>query len=265
MNSPQRKVRLRQFDPLLKFLIWYSIALYLVEIKFGAENSLAGHPFFLWSERVVGCLMTIEYLVRFCRRPIRYPKSVLGLIDLIGILPFWIGFYVPWTWLGVIRGMRILRLLKYFRYSRSMQLVALVFYRVKYQIQSLAFAMFVVILFGTVMLYECEKAIPGSKFSNLYDSFVKVALTTMNCAAIDPQTNAGKAVSMFVFLPAMAVFAGLIGVLSNGFGDVLNEFSNPSTDPYELFEEAKDKNKKVHEIDKDYRSVHRDHEGDYLL
>ena len=136
-----------------------------------------------------------------------------------------------------------------------MQLVALVFYRVKTQIRSLAFTMLVVVLFGTVLLYECEKNAPGTRFDSLYDSFVKVALTTMNCAAVDPVTAAGKAAAMLVFLPAMAVFAGLIGVLSAGFEGVLSEFVNPTKDPYELFEEARRNNQAIKQIDRNYRSV----------
>lgn len=263
-----RRIRLRRLDPFLKTLIWYSIALYLIELNGGSINSRAGHPFFLWSERVVASLMTLEYLFRWQRTGRKYPASALGIIDLISILPFWVGFFVPWGWLGIIRAMRILRLLKYFRYSRSMQLVALVFYRVKTQIRSLAFTMLVVVLFGTVLLFECEKNAPGTRFDSLYDSFVKVALTTMNCAAVDPVTAAGKAAAMLVFLPAMAVFAGLIGVLSAGFEGVLSEFVNPTKDPYELFEEARRNNQAIKQIDRNYRSVSYDnpsHDGDYLF
>ena len=244
---------LKRFDPLFKLLIWTSVALYFIEMHTGSANSRAGYPAFLWAERLIASVFTIEYLIRVSRLGPRYLKSPLGLIDLVAILPFWIGFFVPARWLGVIRALRILRLLKYFRYSRSMQLVALVFYRAKYQLRSLAFAMVVVILFGTVTLYECEKGAPGSRFDNLYDSFVKVSLTTMNCAAIDPQTTSGKAAAMMVFLPAMAIFAGLIGVLSSAFGSVLDEFSDPRSDPLELFRDARARNARIGQLEEEYR------------
>ena len=258
LDSPPRQTTghvqfLKRFDPLFKLLIWASVVLYLIELQTGSPNSRAGHPAFLWVERAIALVFTLEYVVRLLALGPRYIKSPLGVIDLVAILPFWVGFFVPARRLGVVRALRILRLLKYFRYSRSMQLVALAFYRAKYQIRSLAFAMLVVVLFGTVTLYECEKTVPGGRFGNLYDSFVKVALTTMNCAAIDPQTTAGKAAAMMVFLPAMAIFAGLIGVLSSAFGSVLDEFANPNSDPLALFRQARSENKRIGRLEEQYR------------
>jgi voltage-gated potassium channel len=244
---------LRRFDPLFKLLIWLSVLLYLIELQTGSPNSRAGHPAFLWIERCIACVFTAEYLVRVMNLGPRYLKSPLGIIDFVAIFPFWVGFFVPVRWLGVVRALRTLRLLKYFRYSRSMQLVALAFYRAKYQLRSLAFAMLVVILFGTVTLYECEKDVPGGRFGSLYDSFVKVALTTMNCAAVDPQTKAGKAAALIVFLPAMAIFAGLIGVLSSAFASVLDEFADPTSDPLVLFHQAKRSNRRIGELEEKYR------------
>ena len=248
---------LKRFDPLFKLLIWLSVALYLIELQTGSPNSRAGHPLFLWTERAIALIFTVEYLVRFSLLGRRYARSPLGLIDLVAVLPFWVGFFVPARWLGIIRALRVLRLLKYFRYSRSMQLVALAFYRgaTGFNCGSLAFAMLIVILLGTMTLHECEKDVPGSRFDSVYDAFVKVTLTTMNCAAVDPQTNAGKAAAMLVFLPAMAIFAGLIGVLSTAFSSVLDEFTDPTSDPMTLFQQAKQENRKIEELEEKYRKV----------
>jgi voltage-gated potassium channel len=244
---------LKSLDPLLKLLIWLSIGLYLIELQTGSANSREGNPAFLWIERGIATVLTAEYLLRLVIYGASYPRSPLGIIDLLSILPFWVGFFVPEAWLGVIRAMRVLRLLKYFRYSRSMQLVALAFYRAKTQLRSLGFAMLIVILLGTVTLHECEKNQGSPSFNSLYDSFVKVALTTMNCAAVDPQTKAGKAAALMVFLPAMAIFAGLIGVLSTAFSSVLDEFADPHSDPMALFRQAKQENRKIKELEEKYR------------
>jgi voltage-gated potassium channel len=244
---------MKRFDGLIKLLIWVSILLYLFELHTGSINSRAGNPAFLWAERVIAAILTLEYITRLCLLGLCYTRSALGIVDLVSIAPFWIGFFVPVRWLGVVRSLRILRLLKYFRYSRSMQLVVLAFYRAKYQLRSLGFAMLMVILFGAVTLFECEKDVPNGSFTTLYDAFVKVALTTMNCAAIDPKTDAGKAAAMMVFLPAMAIFAGLIGVLSNAFASVLEEFADPKSDPMTLFREAHQENQQIKQLEEEYR------------
>ena len=76
-QTTARRLRLRRFDPFWKTLIWYSIALYLIDDG-GSINSRAGHPFFLWSERVVASLMTLEYLFRWQRTGRKYPASALA-------------------------------------------------------------------------------------------------------------------------------------------------------------------------------------------
>ncbi len=52
-----------------------------------------------------------------------YLKSRAGFIDFIEFWPFWIGFFVPAGWLGLIRSMRVLRLLEIYRYSKAMRVV----------------------------------------------------------------------------------------------------------------------------------------------
>src|SRR5437868_7046086 len=106
---------LKRFDPLLKLLIWLSVALYLIELQTGSVNSRQGHPLSLWTERVIASVLTLEYIVRLMLLGLRYARSPLGLIDLAAVLPFWVGFFVPARWLGVVRALRVLRLLKYFR------------------------------------------------------------------------------------------------------------------------------------------------------
>lgn len=65
--------------------------------------------------------------------------------------------------------------------------------------------------------------------------------------------QAGKAAAMLVFLPAMAIFAGLIGVLSTAFASVLDEFADPTSDPLVLFREVKRENRRIGELEEQYR------------
>ena len=63
-------------------------------------------------------LFTFEYILRLIavRRPVRYALSFYGLVDLIAILPTYLGLLVPGTQFFLT--IRILRLLRIFRILR---------------------------------------------------------------------------------------------------------------------------------------------------
>jgi voltage-gated potassium channel len=248
-------IKLRKFDPFIKCLIWYSIVLYVVEVHFGSDNSRQGNPFFLWSERVVATLLTIEYLIRLQRnRGGKYIISALGLIDLIAIVPFWFGFVLP-SHLRLVRTLRVLRLLKYFRYSRSLQFIVLGFYRVTGQLRSLGFAMVIIMIFSTSVIYELERKAQPDKFDNLFDAawFTAITVTTVGYGDISPITPAGKITALVTLFPALGVFGAMVGVLSSSFSKVLDEEADPNLDPLVLFQEAKASRAKVRQLSRDYR------------
>ena len=125
---------LKAADPWLKFLIFAGTVLYLVEISTGASATENAHSLFWWVQSLIAVCFTVEYVLRWIddaqdQHGWHYPHSAMGIIDLISIAPFWIGFFLPVEWLHLVRTFKVFRLLKFFRYSRSLQLVALGFYR----------------------------------------------------------------------------------------------------------------------------------------
>ena len=235
---------------ILKFVILYSIVSYLVEVSTGSVNSHQSHWFFLFSERVVAGIFTLEYLTRLLARAdnkhalVKYIKSPLGMIDLLAILPFWAGFYVPLEWLGIVRTLRILRLLKFFRYDRPLQFVALAFYRSYFQLKPLFFPAIVVILFSTVAMYEVEKIAQPEAFGNIFDSFwfTAVTITTVGYGDMSPVTILGRVIAMITFISALALFAGIVGVLGSALTKIIEEQQDPNNNPLFLLEQVKAQN-----------------------
>lgn len=255
-----------KFDFFLKALVWVSVIAYMIELTTGSQHSLQGNPAFLWLERVVASIFTVEYFWRWIdsmrkRRLIHlslrdqrasildYPTSALGVIDLIAILPFWVGFFVPLAWLGLVRSLRILRLLKYFRYSRSLQLVALAWYRAWWQFKALGFAMFIFGLFSMAAMYQAERNAQPEAFDGIFNAlwFTVVTVTTVGYGDMSPVTTVGKVLAMLTFLPSLAVFAGVIGIFSNVFSTVLDEELDPNVDPIAKFGEAREARRKSRE------------------
>ena len=238
--SLKNEYTMKIINSILKLLIWLSVGLFLIELGTGSNNSYQGHYLFLWIERVIALIFTAEYILRWYKDK-RYPLTVFGLIDLLAIFPFWVGFFVPLNWLGLVRSLRILRLFKFFRYSRGLQLVALGFYRAFKQIKYLCFPVLIAILFSTVAMYEAEHASQPEAFNNLFNTFwfTMVTATTVGYGDMSPVTVIGRIIAMATFVSVLSLFAGFIGVIGSALSKVLDEEVDPSVDPILMFKKEK--------------------------
>lgn len=239
---------LKAADPWLKFLVLGGTVSYLIAIASGADDNRAAHPWIAWGEAFVALCFTAEYVLRWIDDAQdavgwHYPHSALGIVDLISILPFWVGLFVPEEWAPLLRTLKIFRLLKFFRYSRSLQLVALGFFRAGPALRPLGFAMLVIGLFCTVAVYETEHPAQPDKFGNLFDAayFTMVTVATVGYGDISPITVPGRIIVMFTFVTALALFAGILGVLGSSFFKVMEEEIDPNIDPIEEFRKERER------------------------
>jgi len=250
MSATRRVVEktLRRMDPWLKFLVIAGTVAYIIELMTGSRDAYESHWTFLWAERFIAIIFTVEYFLRWVddatdHRKWHYPHSPMGLIDLISILPFWVGFFVPVSWLHFVRTFRIFRLLKFFRYSRSLQLVALGFYRAWPHLKSLGFGMFVAALFCTVAIYEAEHEAQPDKFTNIFDSayFTMVTVATVGYGDLSPVTTLGRAITVVTFFVGLSIFAGMMGVIGTSFVKVLEEEADPNVDPIDVYRKERER------------------------
>lgn len=239
---------LKAADPWLKFLVLTGIVVYLIEISTGVNDDRTAHPLFRWVEWTIAICFTMEYALRWIddaqdHYGWHYPHSALGVIDLISILPFWCGFFVPADWIQFVRTFKIFRLLKFFRYSRSLQLVALGFYRAVPALRPLGFSMGIIGLFCTVSIFEVEHSAQPEKFANLFDAayFTMVTVATVGYGDISPVTPLGRLIVMFTFVTGLALFAGILGVLGSSFFKVMEEEIDPNIDPIAEFRKERER------------------------
>ena len=166
-------------------------------------------------------LFTVEYLLRiFCiQRPVKYITSFYGLIDLLSIVPSYIGLFIPGShYLQVIRILRVLRIfrvLKLVQYiNQSNQLLnALSASRPKIAIFLFTISTLLVI-FGSIM-YLIEG--PENGFTNIPVSiyWAVVTLTTVGFGDITPKTDLGRAISAVVMVTGYAIIAVPTGIITN--------------------------------------------------
>jgi voltage-gated potassium channel len=207
-------------ERLILTLVFVRLGLYVVETDFyRTSDSFKSPPFFLWAERVIACIFTIEYFVRWknSSNPRLWPRRPTAIIDLLSILPFWIGFFVPVSWLGGIRAMRVISVLKFYRYSPKAQQLIEEIWKGKGMIgQIFVFNMGLITLFGA-LVYEMEKYAQPDKFARVFDGFwySVVTASTTGYGDLFPVTLGGRILAICFIFTEVAFMSIYIGIFSS--------------------------------------------------
>ncbi len=154
---------------------------------------------------------------------VRYPVSVMAIIDLLSILPILIdmsGAFRAFRVFRLIRALRVIRVLKIFRYSTNMDILASVF---RAQRRPLILVMLLAvgyILFSAMVIFQVEPATFGSYFEAVY--WATISLATVGYGDIYATSFAGKLVSMISVLVGIAVIALPAGIITAGYMEEMN-------------------------------------------
>lgn len=249
---------IRWVDKLAKPLVIVSVVMYLTEGELSLindwDNNYESPSYFLWSERVIAVLFTVEIVVRWWRSNpwfygapnTSYPFNVWGGIDLLCVVPFWIGFFVPVTMLGIIRTFRIMRLLKFFRYSRNLQLTALKFYRAYHNLKGIVFSVGIVWLFFAVVCLNLEYPHQPEQFGSLLDSawFTIVTVTTVGYGDVSPTGIWGKVFVSLMLVPIISTMGMAFSAFANACDSVQGLEDDPDIDPIDEWRKERERMRK---------------------
>lgn len=185
-------------------------------------------------EIVASLVFTIEYGLRLwvCtvdRRyshplwgRLRYGLTPLSLIDLVSILPFFTMLLFPeLSFINLIRLLRLLRLLKMSRYSHSVRTMGAVLYAKKEELIATAFAVFILLIFASSVMYFVEYEAHPKAFGSILDSmwWGVVTLTTVGYGDIYPITPLGKFLGAILAFLGIGIFALPAGIIASGFSE----------------------------------------------
>jgi len=169
-------------------------------------------------------LFGVEYALRlWCApRPWRYARSFFGVVDLLSVLPFYVGLLIPGTrFLNVVKVLRMLRIFRVLKMAQyvgeaDLLLEALVAGRRKIGIFVVTVLTVVTILGSLMYVIEGEAngftSIPRSVY------WAIVTLTTVGYGDISPQTNLGQALAAVVMLLGYSIIAVPTGIVTAELG-----------------------------------------------
>ncbi|MDA8743490.1 ion transporter [Rubripirellula amarantea] len=204
----------RWFDIVLLIAILLSIAIVSLETVEGWSSV----SFLEAGEWTLTALFTLEYLMRLAcvRHPLRYARSFWGIIDLLSILPSYVGLFLgrssrSFVILRSIRLLRVFRVLKLWRMMDEADELGTAVWRARNKIVVfLAVVLVAVTISGTLMFHIESVAavefdpenVKTTQFTSIPQAmyWAIVTMTTVGYGDVVPQTIVGKVIAAALIL-----------------------------------------------------------------
>lgn len=165
-------------------------------------------------------IFTIEYFLRIIsiKHPTKYIFSFYGLIDLLSVLPTYLGLFVAGgSSFMTLRTLRLLRIFRIFKLGRFLGAGSTILTALKSSKEKIFVFLFgvvnLVIILGTIM-YLIEGAENG--FTSIPRSiyWAIVTLTTVGYGDIAPQTALGQVIASVIMITGYSIIAVPTGIVT---------------------------------------------------
>ena len=217
-------------DIFLVNLIFFNILMVILETV--ETLYLKYKLWFIYFELFSVIIFSLEYICRLwsCvenktssetngKARLKYIFSFSAIIDLIAILPSLLAFLFPTVDLRFVRALRIFRLLKFSRYSNSINTLLVVLWDQRKSLGAAFFILFIVLIISSSGMYIVEKDIQPDKFGSIPQSmwWSIVTLTTVGYGDVYPVTSMGKFFGSIIIILGIGTVALPSGILASAF------------------------------------------------
>jgi voltage-gated potassium channel len=208
----------KAFDVVLMGMILLSIGVVMLDSIEDINPQYAVYLY--WAEWVFTAIFTLEYVLRLVcvRKPWLYARSFYGVIDLLSILPNYLGLFLPgikyMLALRILRLLRIFRILKLYEYLQEAQVLM---GALRNSLRKITVFLYVVltlvVVFGSLM-YVVEG--PASGFTSIPKSvyWAIVTITTVGYGDIAPKTPLGQIIASTIMIMGYGIIAVPTGIYS---------------------------------------------------
>ncbi|MTB51240.1 ion transporter [Lewinella sp. W8] len=209
----------RFFDLILLGFIILSMLIVIIETIPTIEKEY--RQVLIVLEWMLTIAFTLEYILRIytANFPWRYVRSFYGVIDLVSIIPTYLGLFLVGSHsLSIIRALRLLRVFRIFKLTKYLSQGKLIIEALKASRTKISVFMFFILLmvciFGSIM-YIIENG-EHSGFDSIPRGiyWAIVTLTTVGYGDLSPATPLGQFMASLIMIAGYAVLAVPTGIVT---------------------------------------------------
>ncbi|AFZ28816.1 Ion transport 2 domain protein [Gloeocapsa sp. PCC 7428] len=168
-------------------------------------------------DSVIIGIFALEYTLRLwcAESKTKYFFSLYSLIDLLTILPFFLGL-VDISFIRILRWFRILRLVRFLQkivlFERISGEDSIIFARI-------LFTLFAIIFIYSGLIYQVEHPVNSDTFNTFLDAFYfsVVTMTTVGFGDVTPISQLGRLLTVLMILTGVALIPWQVGDLIRQF------------------------------------------------
>ena len=164
--------------------------------------------------------------IRILLPRLRYMKSMMAVVDLLAILPFFLPLILPEGLLGIraLRLMRLLRVFKVAQHSRTLSAITQVIKDKARDLLAVFFFMSLMVLFLSLLMYAAEHDAQPDNFENAISAlwWAVETFTKSGTRGFYPITTLGRIIGSVISVLGICLIAIPTGIISSGLIEHLN-------------------------------------------
>lgn len=202
----------------------------LIPLAFKEDNTL-----FTAMDKVSVSVFIFDYALRWLTADykfgnrsfssfVRYPFSIMAIVDLVSILPslsFISSGFKLLRILRMIRALRVLRVFKAVRYSKSFEIIGNVLRSSKNSLIAVCALAGGYIVISALVVFNVEPDSFNTFFDAIY--WATVSLTTVGYGDIYPVSTLGRIITMVSSIFGIAIVALPAGIITAGYMNEINK------------------------------------------
>jgi voltage-gated potassium channel len=209
-------------DKVVLFFILISTILFVIESDISIANEFP--LFFNISEYFIVIFFSIEYILRILssKNKFKYIFSFFGLIDILSILPFYLGLYIDLRILRSFRLLRVFRLMKVVKYNNAINRLVKGLLNAKEELVIFLFTIFILLILVSTGIYYFEREVQPEKFGSIFESmwWAIITLTTVGYGDVYPISVGGKIFTGLVLIIGVGLITIPAGIIANSFNEI---------------------------------------------